>query len=418
MSARGERQGSTTTDQADATPAELERRVAAVAEEVERWGHARKWTGSDPYDGTNAARLPRPVVETGLGRQVTAQVVKRCPIDLRPALGVAPGLNPVTLANVVTAHALGGFLQADVHEARLREALDRLKTLRVDSYDEPAWGYHWHAHTRVLEFRPSEPNGIATVFAGHALLDAADRLGDDEPAQLALGAAEWLVRRVGRTSTPEGAFFGYVAGDRTPIHNANVLACSLVARAAQVAGRPDWTAAAEEGVAYTLAHQRSDGAWRYGETPRTGWVDGFHTGYVLDALTICQRHGVPGAIDAARRRGLDFYRRKLFRADGTPKYYEHATYPIDAQSVAQAIQTFSIAADDDGACLDHAALVFRYAMRRMWNGEGRFLFQRRRLWANSVPHMRWVQSPMLRALAHLHAALARYPPGAVDDRWR
>lgn len=388
--------------------AEAARRVGEVAEQVERWGHARRWTGSDPYDGTNARRLPRAILETALGRQLTAQLVKRCPLDLRPALGVPPGLNSVTLANVVAAHAIGGFLDADVHEVRLRDAVERLKALRSESYDEPAWGYHWHAHTRVLEFPRTEPNAVATAFAAHALLDAADRLGDDESLELGIGAAEWFLRRVPRTTTGEGTFFAYIVGDRTPIHNANLLACSLVARAAQLAGRPEWTTAAEEGVAYTLAHQRHDGAWRYGETPRTRWVDGFHTGYVLDALTICQRYGVRCAIDPARREGLGFYRRELFLDDGTPKYYEHATYPIDTQSVAQGIQTFSIAAADDRSALDHAARVFQYAMRRMWNGDGRFLFQRRRLWTNPAPHMRWVQSPMLRALAHLHFALARH----------
>jgi hypothetical protein len=238
------------------------------------------------------------------------------------------------------------------------------------------------------------------------LLDAHDRFGDAESLELAVGAAEWFLHRVPRTSTPVGAFFSYVVGDRTPIHNANVLACSLIARAADIAGRPDWTAAASEGVAYTLAHQRRDGAWLYGETPTTRWVDGFHTGYVLDALTICERHGVSGEIDSARRRGLDFYRGRLFLADGTPKYYENATYPIDAQSVAQAIQTFALAAAYDPAALGHAARSFDYAMRRMWNRDGRFLFQRRPLWANPAPHMRWVQSPMLRALTHLHSALA------------
>ncbi len=341
---------------------------------------------------------------------MTAQVVKRCPIDLRPALGVPPGLNSVTLANVVAAHALGGFLDADVHEVRLRDAVERLKALRTDSYDEPAWGYHWHAHTRVLEFSRTEPNTVATAFAAHALLDAADRLGDDESRELGIGAAEWFLRHVPRTTTGEGTFFAYIVGDRTPIHNANLLACSVVARAAKLAGRPDWTTAADEGVAYTLAHQRHDGAWRYGETRRTRWVDGFHTGYVLDALTICRRHGVRCAIDPARRKGLEFYRRKLFLDDGTPKYYEHATYPIDAQSVAQGIQSFSIAATYDCSVLDDAVRVFHYALRRMWKIEGRFLFQRRRLWTNPAPHMRWVQSPMLRALAHLRGALVRQIP--------
>ena len=46
-------------------------------------------------------------------------------------------------------------------------------------------------------------------------------------------------------------------------------------------------------------------------------------------------------------RGLDFYRENLFLADGTPRCSAGSTYPIDCQSAAQAIQTFSIAAAHD-----------------------------------------------------------------------
>jgi polysaccharide biosynthesis protein VpsJ len=380
----------------------LGRRVADVAREVERWGERHSWTGSDPYDGGNSALVGGVFRHSARGRQIVAQVVKRSPVDLRRLLRVPPGLSSVTIANVASAHALGGFLDEDLHVARIKAAVATLKALRLETHPEPAWGYHWDAQSRVLYYPRTEPNGIATAFAGHALLDAHERLSDAESLDLGLAAANWFLRRVPRTRARGGAYFGYLAGDATPIHNANLLACSLLARAAAITGNADWASAAEEGVAYSLAHQREDGAWRYGETPSTRWIDGFHTGYVLDALEVCERQGLGGKVGAARRRGLEFYRRQLFLPDGTPKYYEHRVYPIDAQSVAQAIQTFAIAADTDPPQLQQARLVFEYAMRRMWRGDGRFLFQRRRLWTNPGPHMRWVQSPMLRALARLH----------------
>lgn len=387
--------------------AQLRERVATVAREVEQWGRSRGWTGSDPYDGGNAARIAPFLRHSARGRQFITQVVKRSPLDLRRVLRVPPGLSSVTLANVARTHALGGLLDEDVHALRMRDVVARLKALRLDTYPEPAWGYHFDAQSRVLYYPRTEPNGIATAFVGHALLDAYERLNDLESLDLAQGAVEWFMRRVPRTRTADGSFVGYLAGDTTPIHNANLLACSLLARAARAAGRGDWVAAAAEGVSYTLAHQRADGGWRYGETSSTGWIDGFHTGYVLDALAICERHGVPGPISSARRQGLEFYRRRMFLPDGTPKYYEHAVYPIDSQSVSQGIQTFAISAAEDNCHLDQAVVVFEYAMRHMWRGDGRFVFQHRRLWTNPAPHMRWVQSPMLLALAHLHQVLER-----------
>ena len=45
--------------------------------------------------------------------------------------------------------------------------------------------------------------------------------------------------------------------------------------------------------------------------------------------------------------------------------------------------------------------------------DGLFIFQRRRLWANRTPHMRWAQATMLLAMAHLRRADAEARARAV-----
>jgi hypothetical protein len=85
-------------------------------------------------------------------------------------------------------------------------------------------------------------------------------------------------------------------------------------------------------------------------------------------------------------------------------------FPIDAQSVAQGVQTLSIAARHDDSYATAAWEVFRYGARRMLGEDGLPIFQRRRLWTNRAHHVRWVVAPMLLALTHL-LALDR-PPSA------
>lgn len=48
----------------------------------------------------------------------------------------------MTLANVVATHAIGGFLDDELHVARLRSAVGLLKALRLDTYGELVCGYH------------------------------------------------------------------------------------------------------------------------------------------------------------------------------------------------------------------------------------------------------------------------------------
>jgi len=243
------------------------------------------------------------------------------------------------------------------------------------------------------------------VYAGLALLDAHERTADRKLLATAEGTGRFFLRHVPQTQTPAGAYFGYAPGDSSPIHNANMHVAGFLARLASLLDDgEEFAAPARSALAYTLAHQRPDGSWPYGERANIQWTDGFHTGYVLDSLRLCADAGLDdGAAHDAWLRGVDFYRRRLFLADATPRYSASSTYPIDAQSAAQAIQTLSIGAAHDRSHGDLAWKVFEFTMARLRRRDGLFLFQRRRLWCNRATHLRWVIAPMLLAFTHLIA---------------
>ncbi|MHB8468458.1 MAG: hypothetical protein ACYDCH_01685 [Gaiellaceae bacterium] len=373
--------------------APLREEALAAARALEAWGRARDWRGSDPYDGLNAARFGGAVQRTVLGRRALTQVVKRSPLDLRPLLAIPAAVTPAALAHVASAYACNGFLAEEVAEERLRTTLAALDALRSPGFEEPCWGYHFDVQTRVFFYARNVANTIATSFAGFALLDAWEATGDAELLEHAEAVAGFFLDRVPQTGGREGAFFGYLAGDRTPIHNASLLVCALLARLHAATGRSDYHERAEAGVRYALAHQRANGSWPYGERPGLEWIDGFHTGYVLESLVRCAGAGVD--VDSrALARGLDFYERELFLGDGTPRYFVTSTYPIDIQSAAQGIQTFVLAER-----LDAAARVLAWTLRHLRRPDGAFAFQRRRFWTNATPHIRWGQAPMFEALA-------------------
>ena len=385
-----------------ASPALAERRAAlsSSVRRLEAWGHERGWAGSDPYDGLNATRLATPLKRSALGRRVLTQLVKRSPRDLRRLFGIRANQSAAALAQVASSYALGA-IPGEQGRSRLAEALDDLLVLRCVGFDEPCWGYHFDVQTRVFFYPSTSPNTIASVFAGMALIDAYEATGESQLLELATGAGEFFLRHVPQTEDGDGAFFGYLVGDRTPIHNANALVCGLLARLVAHTGRPDMRDAAEAGLRWTSAKQRPDGSWPYGEQSHLRWVDNFHTGYVLDALIYSADAdiGVDGGV--ALERGLAYYRRALFLDDGTPKYTPASVHPIDAQCVAQAIHTMALAGQLEPTYGAFAWSVFDFARRRMQRSDGSYLFQRRRLWTNGAPHIRWVAAPMLQALARL-----------------
>ena len=374
-----------------------------LATRLERFGDARAWAGTDPYEALNATVIPGPLRRSVMGRRLVIQAVKRSPLNLRPVLGIRPEANAASVAWAVSAYVRNGFLAPDVARERLRAAAALLMSLRQPA-PELAFGYHFDFQSRVFFYPRGMPNTIATAFAGMALLDAAESLGDDELFEAACATGHFFLDCVPRTSADGGAYFGYLPGDRSPIHNSSLLAAALLARLAgtgsQRAGEMD--DAARSALGWTLHHQRADGSWPYGEKHDLGWVDNFHTGYVLDAIRICLASGV-GDADARESLvlGTRYFREHLVREDGAPKYYSTRLLPLDAQCVAQSIQTLSLAAGDDPDAGELAWRVLAFARGRMMRADGLPLFQRRRLWANRTPHMRWVVAPMLLALSHL-----------------
>ena len=291
--------------------------------------------------------------------------------------------------------------------AKIERGVERLLALRSPQFRENAWGYQFPTQSRVFFYDRYAPSTVATVWAAHALLDSAQRLGSQELVAEAESAVRFLLDQVPQTEDAPGAFFGYLVGDRSPIHNSNLHACALVARVGALTGDERLLETAASGVEWSLARQRPDGSWPYGERPNLRWVDGFHTGYVLDALGQCRDANVPCDIDGAWARGLAYYREQMFLADGTPKYYSSETFPIDSSCVAQAIQTFALASERVEDALEHAWKVLDWALAHMRRRDGLFIFQRRRFWSNRTPHMRWSQAAMLLAMAHLWRAESR-----------
>ncbi|HEX5955382.1 MAG TPA: glycosyltransferase [Solirubrobacterales bacterium] len=398
--------------------------IRTTLTELDAWGEAREWIGSDPYEGLNAKVAA--MARGALARRALIQTVKRSPLDPRPLLGIAPRPSSAALAHVLSATvrmARAGVLSLDEGAARVERLVATLRELQTSDHAGSAWGYPFDMRSRFFFYAAGTPNTIATSFAGLALLDAHALTGSTESLELAQGAGDFLLAEVPQTAAEIGAYFGYLPTDSTPVHNANLLACSLLASLEPATGREDFARAARAGVAYAVAHQRDDGSWPYAGDARGDWVDGLHTGYVLDGLLVCAvALGFSGA-RAAHRRGLDYYARNLIAGDGAAKAFDRSLYPIDGQYVAQAIRSFTLAAALDRARLETAARVYEFAMRRMRRRDGAFVFQRHRRWVNPIPHVRWVQAPMLDALSMLYEAQAPAPrseairlPGAAPAK--
>jgi hypothetical protein len=332
------------------------------------------------------------------------QAVKLAPVNVRPLIGIRPAWNAKAIGLVAAAYARLA-VTGDTEAAAARDRwLDWLDAHRAGDGADRLWGYHFPVQTRVFAYAANAPNAIASTFVLQAFLDAAELAGSDEALAAAVDGARALVARLSgdRHGQP---FFRYLAGEDELIHNANALACAAIGRAGELAGDDSLREAARAALAITLDAQRDDGSWPYSERNVHGWVDNFHTGYVLESLARCVRLAEP--VRGAVARGVAYWREALFLDDGRPKYFPDSVYPLDGHCYAQAVETWVAVRDVVPDALTEAQRSARLLVTTMLDRRGYVVFQRRAWMTNRVPFIRWTTAPTFRALAGLRLAEAR-----------
>lgn len=377
----------------------------AALEAIRRWGEERDWRGYDPYDALRSPLAPTLTLGTRAGRRALTQLVKRCPLNLRPLLRIRPDWNSKAIALVASGYARLAAARSDPElEARAACWLATL-LLRGERGDALAWGYNFDVQTRFFRYARETPNAIATSFAVGALLEGRRRLGAEQWLEAAERACEGLLSSL-LVEESGRRFFAYLPAGRRLVHNANALAAAAVVGTGRAAGRPDLVQRGLDALETTIVGQREDGSWPYSEPPGGRWVDNVHTAYVLQSLARCA--AVEPSLERPLARGLDFWAEALFAGD-RPRYAVDATYPLDAHCYADAIETWVAVAPwrpEAPAAAQRAAAAL---MRDMLSPRGSVYLQRRRLWTNRIPCVRWSTAPAFRALAGLELLAAREP---------
>jgi hypothetical protein len=392
-----------------------------AATKLLRWCRGESWMGYDPYDGLNSPVARLWPMRNRLARTALTQLVKRSPFNLRPLLGIRKAANPKGLALAARAALLlarreNETLPADLLDdaapstPRLSHARDslandvralllKLLDMRSPDYEEACWGYHFDWQSRAFFAPRGTPNAVCTVFAAHAFLDWHELSGSRDALRIGESSCRFLLDRLNRTTAADALCFSYTPLDRSEVHNVNLLAAELLARAYHLTGNDEYRAACEQAVRFTISRQRPDGSWPYGESAAQQWIDSFHTGFIIVSLKRIRDDLPTDEGAAALRAAYEFYESRFFLADGTPAYYHNSLFPVDVHSAAQAVVTFTEMIDLMPSAREQAGRAVEWAIRNLQDSAGFFYFQRQRFYTIRTPHIRWAQAWMLYALS-------------------
>lgn len=377
------------------------------------------YKGWDPYDGlkSKVANALLPLKHSAMLRLCIIQGFKRCPVNLRRIAMIPKEHN---------AKGIGLFLQGycnlykmiekkgvafkelgttDEVLRKIRYLADLLLQMRSDKmfpgkFHGACWGYNfdWQAR-RLFLFPAHTPTVVATNFCATALMEAYEVTHDKRYLEVALSAARFIIEDLHRSEYKDGFLFSYskLPGNDT-VFNASILGSRLLSYCYKYTGNETYKQLARKSIVACCAGQEEDGSWRYGMLPVQKWRDSFHTGYNLDGLIAYQENTGDNSFDENIAKGFDYYINHFFLDDGTPKYYDNQTYPIDIHCPGQMFVTLS-RLHKFGAFRQTAAKVLQWTIDNMQDPNGYFYYQLKPGMSSKIPYMRWSNAFMFSALS-------------------
>lgn len=378
-----------------------------------------EYKGWDPYDGlkSKVANALLPLKHSAILRLCIIQGFKRCPVNLRRIAMIPKEHN---------AKGIGLFLQGycnlykmiekkgvafkelgttDEVLRKIRYLADLLLQMRSDKmfpgeFHGACWGYNfdWQAR-RLFLFPAHTPTVVATNFCATALMEAYEVTHDKRYLKVALSAARFIIEDLHRSEYKDGFLFSYskLPGNDT-VFNASILGSRLLSYCYKYTGNETYKQLARKSIVACCAGQEEDGSWRYGMLPVQKWRDSFHTGYNLDGLIAYQENTGDNSFDENIAKGFDYYINHFFLDDGTPKYYDNQTYPIDIHCPGQLFVTLS-RLHKFGAFRQTAAKVLQWTIDNMQDPNGYFYYQLKPGMSSKIPYMRWSNAFMFSALS-------------------
>lgn len=376
---------------------------------LDAWVVRNEWKGYDPFDGLSSPLANISTFSVPFLERIWLQAVRRFPINLRPALGIKPH---------TSTKAMGFFAQGYLKLYQTysqRDDLEKMKFCLRWLMDHPSkgfkgygWGNQFGGQTRGGYIGKETPTVVWTSLIGHAFLDAYEELREPKYLDVACRAAEFITNELGWVEDGDAICFNYIPSPGGPVtkgkdgvHNSNVLGGGFIARVHSIVPTPQYAELAKRSMAFTVRDQLQNGSWNYGTAPTYHWVDSFHTGYVLESLDWYSRATGDRSYDDAARRGYKFFIETFFGADGTPRYYDRKTAPLDIQCTSQGIQTLVNLRAWDSRSLSVAQRVAHWTITNMQDKTGYFYFRKYPFITNKTPTLHWGQATMFAALALL-----------------
>jgi hypothetical protein len=362
---------------------------------------ADRYISFDPYDGLLSPLGKMFAQDSKLRQQIWVQTIRRTPFNMRRVLGVTKMAHTKTLSDASSAYSLLFARWGDpMHKQKAIDALSRLLDIGLETPAGSGWGLRFPYVSRFGKTAVLEPNAFNTINAIHALLDGYSALHESRYLENAIKGFAFLRTDLGYEDCDEGIAWRYTKHTDARVFNISGLMIGLTARMGTLLGDHSFFNYTHRLYAFLRGAENMDGSWHYADDPRGAFIDGFHSGFILEGVLRAIEGGVlekDGALDKA----CAYYLSTFFVRSGLPRYFSHSLYPVDSQNCAQSLQTLVFMNRLGLVSKDFVDRCFNAIDSALWNLRGYYNHRRTPHWTYRTPMHKWATGPMFLALAHM-----------------
>jgi len=363
------------------------------------------FAGYDPFDALNSSLFNFfPQLKPSVLGLVFLQFNKRSIVNFRSVFGVNKQRNPKGVGLFIL-----GLLEdyQRTNDIQLLELAFNLADWLLDNMSDQSvwmhscWGYHFDWNARAFFVPKGKPNIITTVYVSQALYALSNYTKNPKYINAAFDSANFIVNTL-YTEDSGRCFFAYIPAETTLVHNASLWGAAWVGFVAAKQNNSLFQEKAIKVAEQSISEQAEDGSWVYGVRSHHQFIDGFHTGYNLEALKLLQDSLVIDNLSNVIERGLVFYKANLFEEDGTAKYYHNNIYPLDMHCVSQAVLTLLKVSGNHEDYLLAKKIINKGIEALYLTKKQHFCYQKHRFYSNKINYIRWTQAWAYYSFAHFN----------------
>jgi hypothetical protein len=342
-------------------------------------------------------------------RRISIQLIGKSIINIRPLLGIKRKLHTKLISDLLSIYSkLYNTRNEEIYLRKAYSIYDILITRGIKSNDKIAWGLNFPYSSRFVDSNENTPNIFNTLNSVISLLDFYKVTNDENIIIHVKSSLNYIFEDLGLVEiTRNCKWLRYYPGQTIPTYNVNAMAAYVFAMVNNIYKNEIVSLETIDSlINFLLDGQNKNGSWFYSESKNGKWIDGFHSGYIIESLSYMNINEI--LHDDSFQKSVSYYIDNLFTNEGIPKYYNNKIYPIESQNCAQAIQTISKLIMNHK--FDYFILlenIIDNVIKHLYNSNGYFYYKKEKYFTNKNIFFRWSISPMLLALLFAQEALAK-----------